>query len=1065
MSDHFKDIGKIQDLLRGAQTGLWAIEMDEGKPPRMYADSAMLELLGFTGEPSPEECYKGWYERIHHDYYPMVQDVVRRISSNERAEIQYPWFHPVWGQIYVRCGGVRDSNYKEGVCLIGYHQNITNTVMLKQEYDMVIQTLNENYKGIFLCNLNDKTYRTIKTSEWMEALPETYDDYEEFFRRYADEEVALPNRQKALDALNAEHIRQHIEEFGTGPEALYRNIRGNWHRIRVVPLKQYSKEYPWVIVAFDDQDGEMEKRIDEAAAQAAVSQMYRLVISVDLEKTEYNCIHYSGEVLTLSRHGSFDEFYSQLAERMPSEDRRELEHIFEAEHYRGYEYMEGKLRIFDQTGELHYYSYYSACIRRDYEERILLTIRNVDDRQKDQQREAVLANLCSCYYSIYLFDLEHNVEEAIWQEDMIRRNREFPRGELDVYYEKFIQNYVYCDDQEKMRRAGNRDFLRQTLSESQPVYDVDFRRIYPTGIGWVRSRFSIAELQDGRVMKVVFANMDINDQKLEELKEEQQKKLYFEYQNIISGLSAFYHSVYYVDLSSKTFQAFALRQDISEYLGENNTFEALKNVYMVRLIHDEDKAQFDRDLSLSELSRRIQAGETIYALEYRRNYGGYFGWMRMHVILAESRNGVPVKIILASHNVEEEKEQEEQNRQALLAAYETAKHANEAKSNFLAQMSHDIRTPMNAIIGMTSIAASQLENPKKVKDCLEKIGYSSRHLLELINEILDMAKIEKGKIELVETPFSLIELLPEINSIVRGEALAKKQQLRFEMTDIVHERLFGDAGRLRQVLINLISNAVKYTPDGGKIRVAIQEVTSRTPGIGCFVFTVEDNGIGMTAEFMERIFVPFSREDEPQVRKVQGTGLGMAISQGIVEAMQGNIQVQSEKEKGSRFVVTLNLKILESNPDSEKKSALEDQNGAQAGRDCLLGMRLLLVEDNDLNMEIAQTILQEAGLVTDGAVNGYEALQMFVRSEPGTYQAILMDLQMPVMDGCTAAREIRSSAHPQAETIPIIALTANAFAEDVAKALAAGMNDHISKPIDFERLKDVLRKSSPTVFI
>lgn len=1060
MSDHFKDIHKIQELLRDAQTGLWAIEMDEGEPPRMYADKVMLELLGFEGEPSPEECYQGWYGRIHPDYYPMVQDGVARICSNERAEIKYPWFHPRWGQIYVRCGGVRDWNYQKGVCLIGYHQNVTNTVQVKQEYEIVIQTLNESYKGIFLCNLHDKTYKSIKDSEQLDAFPGVLPDYEEFFCRYADEEVAGANRQMFLNTVDAEYIKNYIDQTGAGPETFFRNKTGNWHRIKVVPLKQYSEEYPWVIVALDNQDGQMEKRIDEAAAQAAVSQMYRLVISVDLEKTEYNCIHYPGNVLHLSRHGRFDEFYSQMKEHMPSEDRRELEQIFNTDSYRQYDYLEGKLRIYDKTGELHYYSYYSACIRQDFEERILLTVRNVDDKKKAQQREAVLANLCRCYYSIYLFDLENNIEEAIWQEDIIRKNREFPKGKLDAYYEKFIQNYVYQEDQEKMRRAGNKEFLRQTLSAGQPVYDVDFRRIYPDGIRWVRSRFSIAELQDGRVMKVVFANMDINEQKLREMKEEQQKKLYFEYQNIISGLSAFYHSVFYVDLVDETFQSFSMRQDIMDYLGESNQFDALKQIYAGRLIHEDDKDQFSRDLALDEIKRRIQTGETIYSLEYRREYGGYYGWMRLHVILAESRNNIPTKIILASHNVEEEKEQEEQNRQALLAAYEAAKHANEAKSNFLAQMSHDIRTPMNAIIGMTSIAASQADDPERVRDCLEKINYSSHHLLELINEILDMAKIEKGKIELAEAPFSMNELFPEISSIVRSEAAAKDQQLQFEMTDIAHDKLLGDAGRLRQVLINLISNAVKYTPNGGEIRVSAQEVSARTPGTGCFVFTVEDNGIGMTQDFLGNIFVPFSRADDPLVKEIQGTGLGMAIAQGIVNAMQGNIQVQSEKGKGSRFTITLNLKTLETDEERENVSAPGAGASAKdpAGRNPLEGIRLLVVEDNDLNMEIACTILQDAGIMTDGAVNGYEALQMFARSEPGTYQAILMDLQMPVMDGCEAAREIRSSSHPQAGSIPILALTANAFTEDIAKALAAGMNDHIAKPIDFGHLMDALQK-------
>ena len=377
-------------------------------------------------------------------------------------------------------------------------------------------------------------------------------------------------------------------------------------------------------------------------------------------------------------------------------------------------------------------------------------------------------------------------------------------------------------------------------------------------------------------------------------------------------------------------------------------------------------------------------------------------------------------------------------------------------------MSHDIRTPMNAIMGMTSIAASRINDPEKVRECLTKIDMSSSHLLDLINEILDMSKIEKGKIELTEEPFCLRELITDINSMTRPEALQKGQELLFRTVDVVHTDFIGDAGRIRQVLINLITNAVKYTQNGGRIIVEVQEVTGRTPGAASFVFTVEDNGIGMDPDFLNYIFVPFSRADDSKVRRVQGTGLGMSIAQGIVSAMNGNIQAESRKGQGSRFIVTLNLKIADSDQVAEHRMAgFEIQDGPGSDTRCsdrLRGKRLLLVEDNELNMEIAETILTEAGFAVENAENGKEALDMFLASEPGYYQAVLMDLQMPVMDGYTAAKEIRSSTHPQALKVPVIALTANAFATDIGKAHCAGMNDHVAKPIEVERFMETLRR-------
>ena len=685
-------------------------------------------------------------------------------------------------------------------------------------------------------------------------------------------------------------------------------------------------------------------------------------------------------------------------------------------------------------------------------------MKNVDDKYEIQRREAILANLCECYYSIYLFDYVNNTEEAIWQEDFIQKNREFPKGALDVYYEKFVKHYVYPEDQEKMRRAGSIDFLRQTLSVEQPVYEVDFRRIYPDSIRWVRARFSIAEIQDGVLTRVIFASMDINEQKLTELMEEQQKKLYFESQNIIKGLSAFYHSVFYVDLVEETFQTFVIREDVAERLNHSDEYGALFGIYYEHLIHEEDKERFKQEMCLTAIKKRVQEGETIYDLEYRRDYSGYYGWMRIHIILAESRNGAPIKIILASHNVEKEKEQEAQSQQALFAAYEAARNANEAKSHFMAQMSHDIRTPMNAIIGMTAIAMGQADNEERVKDCLQKISLSSSHLLHLINEVLDMSKIERGQITLTEAPFSLKGMFHEIGSIVYNESMEKGQALRFLTDDIIHDNLLGDAGKIRQVLINLINNAIKYTPCGGTITVTSKEMTSGIPGVGCFVFTVEDNGIGISEEFLDHIFVPFAREENCHVRKVQGTGLGMSISHGIVTAMQGSIRVESKQGAGSRFIVTLTIRTLEEEGGEAAVLRALSGNTGRKLETCLQGLRLLLVEDNELNMEIAETLLRDAGFIVDRAENGYEALKLFNDSEPGTYDAILMDLQMPVMDGYTAASEIRNSSHPEAKTVPIIALTANAFAEDISKVMAAGMNDHVTKPIDFDRLLAALRK-------
>lgn len=1062
MLEHFMNVNKTQEVLREAQMGLWVIEIEQGKEPRMYVDPSMMNLLGITEHLSSEECYRFWYDRIVEEHYSMVQEAVNKAAANEQAEVQYSWEHPELGRVYIRCGGVRDWSYKQGICLRGYHQNITNTVTLKQESEMVIQTLSENYVCILLCNLETKNFKVIKVPPVFQNEKIGQGDYEGLLWKYIEEKVNKQHQDEVRELIDCQNIAKWIGAGEKKREIFYRSIEERWLRIKVVPAAGYGVDYPWIIIGIDRQDGEMENRIHHMTTQVAVSKIYSLVLSIDLETKEYNCIHYSGKMLKLEENGLASDFFRQLLERMMPEEQKMLNQLLETDRFDDNIYWEGVLRLKDLEENLHYYRYYSLPVRQDMKERILITARNIDDRQEVQKREEILSNLCQCYYSIYLFDLEHNFEEAIWQEEMIREKKEFLRGDLITNYNKFVDHYVFEEDREKMREAGSCQFLQKTLTLEQPVYDIDFRRIYPHGIEWARSRFSISEMKDGKVTKVIFANMNINDQKLKELEEEQRKQLYVEYQNIIQGLSSFYHSVFYVDILQDQFQAFSLRKDLADYMGDASSYWQLMWVCEEYLIYKEDQQRFMKDLSLKEISCRLLMGETIYSMEYRRNYGGYYGWMRIHVILAESQNGIPTKVILAAHNVEEEKEEEEQNKKAILAAYATAKNANEAKSDFLARMSHDIRTPMNAIMGMSSIAASQIANKEKVKDCLDKINVASRHLLTLIDEVLDMSKIEKGKIELAEDTFSLKRMMEGVYSIIKSEALAKHQNIFIANEGIVHDQVVSDIGQIRKVLINLINNAVKYTPPGGEIRISMREVSMRTPGTGCFVFTVEDNGIGMTQEFMNHIFVPFSRAEDVRARKIQGTGLGMSIAHEIVTAMQGNIQVESEEGEGSRFVVTLNLKIADKSQVSVDDAAYMSTDvegvGYELDIEDLQGKKVLLAEDNGLNMEIAKTILEQFGLVIDSAYNGQEAVRMFLQSEAGTYQAILMDLQMPVMDGYEAAKTIRNSQHPQAD-IPIIALTANAFAEDVARSLTVGMNDHVSKPINYDRLLSVLEKN------
>ena len=534
----------------------------------------------------------------------------------------------------------------------------------------------------------------------------------------------------------------------------------------------------------------------------------------------------------------------------------------------------------------------------------------------------------------------------------------------------------------------------------------------------------------------------------------------------------------------------------------------------------------------------------------------------------------------------QEKKAEIESHKALKDAYRAAENASRAKTEFLSNMSHDIRTPMNAIVGLTAIAGANIESQDRVVECLGKITKSSRHLLGLINEVLDMARIESGRMSLAEEDFSLPELVDNLLTLTKPAIDEHHHQLEVHVEHIEHEAVCGDSLRIQQVFVNLMSNAVKYTPDGGNITLTIKEKPNGFSELGCYEFSIEDNGIGMTPEFQKIMFEPFSRADDHRTTKVQGTGLGMAIARNIVNLMNGDIQVESAPNKGTKITVTVYLKLQENEKEQEKelldlpvlvvdddktccestvatlqeigiagewvltgKEAVErcaarhktgrdyfavildwkmpeidgiatarkirervgedvtiiiltsfdfseiEEEARAAGVNAFMakplfrsrltatlrqftsgkkeknarnyledfakenyaGKRILLVEDNELNREIATEIIGMTGVTIDIAENGKIAVEKVMEAPEKWYDLIFMDIQMPIMNGYEATAAIRALAGSRGK-VPIIAMTANAFAEDVQLAKNTGMNEHIAKPLDLNKLNDVLKQ-------
>lgn len=538
---------------------------------------------------------------------------------------------------------------------------------------------------------------------------------------------------------------------------------------------------------------------------------------------------------------------------------------------------------------------------------------------------------------------------------------------------------------------------------------------------------------------------------------------------LVQALSIDYNVVCFFDL--ETGMGITLRHDSGNgYMfdapeGETISLEESMDIYIREFVHEEDKEMLRKASAIEKLKEEL-AEKDLYHVNYRTLKSDKYKYYQMKAVRAGTWNN-HYGIVLGFHSVDEEIRKEMEKKNLLEDALLQANKANKAKSEFLSNMSHDIRTPMNAIIGFTTLAISHINCKEQVAEYLDKIMISGNHLLNLINDVLDMSRIESGKVHLEEKPCSLQEVLQGLCNILQPDVNAKKQALHVDTTGLKNEEIYCDKLRLNQVLLNLAGNAVKYTAEGGSISIRVVQKKGAPTGYANYEFRIRDTGIGMSEEFVAHVFDPFEREENSTLSGIQGTGLGMAITKNIVDMMNGTISVRSKQGVGTEFTVSFTFRLQprqKNQAESEKglcAAGHEDEtSGGNSGQEMekLSTGRILLVEDVELNQEIAVTILEDAGFLTEVAENGQIAVNMVQKSEPGYYQLVLMDVQMPVMNGYEATKAIRRLDNKELASIPILAMSANAFEEDKQEALKCGMNGHIAKPIDVQTLFDTLNK-------
>lgn len=836
------------------------------------------------------------------------------------------------------------------------------------------------------------------------------------------------------------------------------------------------------------------------------------------------------------------------------------------------------------------------------------SLRLIDDEYRRQfLSQEAFSLMKDTYYRISSIDLGRGHIETLKLEDMELREEEEFKGDYRRVLEHFVQKYVEEEFREKVRNMLSPEKLRTVPLESGEPFSFTYRRLVQGKSMWVRSEMLPMEGYTPEHPVVMWYVKNIAGEKAQEkslsdallsdnaslrrtLSEEEQ------YRQAIISEALF---VFNVNVSRNV-----IEDDFYKFTGRQNTAilplvgmqapcnaDAFFSRWGEEKVSQEDRETYDCCINMQYLKEAYERGETELVLEYETRIDEEAPVILRHTILLICDNASGD--IIAMNNLKDitaQRKKERETRKALLEAYEATNRASSAKTDFLSRMSHDIRTPMNAIIGMTAIAGTHLQEPDKLAECLGKITAASRHLLTLINEVLDMSKIESGTLSLNEEEFNLSNLMDNLLSMVRPVMEEKRHELEVRIHDLKHENVIGDSMRIQQAFMNIVSNAAKYTPEGGWIRIELSEKPSGQVKTGCYEFVFEDNGIGMSREFLARLFEPFERAEDVRISKTQGTGLGMPIARNIIRMMGGDIQVESQLEKGSRFTVQILLKYQEEDavsladlirlpvlvadddeiacqstcamlnelglhsegvlsgeeavecvdhacgrgedyfavildwkmpgmdgietareirrrlgPDvpiiilsgydwsqcemearaagvdafitkplfksrlvsvlrslvADPKAVEPEQPGEEMdktlGHD-FTGKRVLLVEDNELNREIATEILQMVGLEVENAENGSIGVDMVAASEPGYYDLVLMDIQMPVMNGYEATCAIRTLDRRDAKYIPIVAMTANAFAEDIQAAKSSGMNEHMAKPIDLGRLMEVLER-------
>ena len=945
----------------------------------------------------------------------------------------------------------------------------------------IIGAISKIFSEMYYINLKDNTIQRIASDDLVQWKQEEDKDARSVLRELADTRVVGAFRPIMRNFVDVDTIGMRLGDKSILSQE-YMNVKGEWIRCSIVPAEQDENgNHLCVLCILRPVTAEKEELASQDSMIQALAIPYENIYAVNVDTGEAVCYRMGQTMMERYGHkfavGNYEENIRNYIDNDVLEEDRELF---------------GQVRLLEDANKLlsdrktYYFNYrvfrndeiryYQCQLVKPSAERneFVVGFKDVDAEKRqefDQQRKledalravekandalqkemAISEALSQEYHSLFKIDAVTG-RMSLYRTDGVGMKLEALKNlmKLEKYdggiLDKYIESFIAPEDQDRVWSSTRLSVLQRKVPD-RGLFKIGFRRIMDGISTYYEMNTVKIKDKDGQVT-FIMGMRDVDAEVRSQLKQTREMEVQRE---IIDGLGSEYFSVLLVD--PKTDEVTIFRAEgvtgrrIADFcLAHNNRWSEIIPNYAKELVSDASRSEFEKKLSLPY----IRSGEKEYSLTYEYVTGSGIIYYQIRVAFVHKADGTIVAVV-GTRNVDDLIKKERLQEMELQKAYMAAEAASKAKTNFLFNMSHDIRTPMNAIIGFTTLLEKHLEDGDKdiMQNYLTKIKTSNEFLLSLINNVLEMARIESGKERLDETRENAIEFLQSVFVLFDGQM--QEKGVRFiKSIQVEHPDVLVDQTKMREILLNLLSNALKYTPSGGTVTLSLTELPQDSPGYATYQSVIEDTGIGMSEEFLPHIFEDFSREHSSTESRVSGTGLGTAIVKKLVDLMQGTIEVESELGKGTKITLTMRHKIV-----GAKESRQTGKITKQYQLKDFAGKRILLAEDNELNAEIAIAILGEAGFKVDCAEDGIICVDMIEKAASDYYDLILMDIQMPNMDGYKATQVIRRLPDKQKASIPIIAMTANAFEEDKKNAFRVGMNGHIAKPIHVEELFDLL---------